>query len=191
MSEIRFSSVWKSFEEQQVLGDFTLEVKPGEIVGLMGASGCGKTTVLNLAAGLIKPDGGSVTDLGTKRLTYLFAENRLILHKSGVANLLNVMKTPDESQAMKILKSLGLDGEALKRPVRELSFGMARRVAIARAMAHDGEVILYDEPVYGLDGETRRLVIERLKEHLMGKTGIVVTHEEDVASALCHRVLRL
>ncbi|MBE5780232.1 MAG: ATP-binding cassette domain-containing protein [Clostridiales bacterium] len=190
MTMIRFTDVTKAFEGREVLKSLNLTVAPGEIVVLMGPSGCGKTTVLNIAAGILKPDGGTVTDLSQKRMTYLFAENRLIPHIGAVANLLAVMKEQNEKRAREILLSLELDEDAFTRPVSELSFGMARRVAIARAMAHDGEIVLYDEPVYGLDETTRKMVIHRMKDHLKGKTGIIVTHEEDVAASLGDRIIQ-
>ena len=101
------------------------------------------------------------------------------------------MPHPDLARAREILDSLGIQGDAGLRPVKELSFGMARRVAIARAIAHDGDVMLYDEPVYGLDEKNRAVVLSRLKEHLRGKTGVLVTHEADVAQALCQRVIAM
>ena len=191
MMGIALQGIEKSFGGNKVLHGFDLAVRDGEMVALMGPSGCGKTTVLNLLSGILTPDGGEVLGMEGKRITYLFAENRLILHKGAEANLLAAMPHPDLARAREILDSLGIQGDAGLRPVKELSFGMAHRVAIARAIAHDGDVMLYDEPVYGLDEKNRAVVLSRLKEHLRGKTGVLVTHEADVAQALCQRVIAM
>jgi NitT/TauT family transport system ATP-binding protein len=191
MMGLKLEGIEKSFGGNRVLKAFHLTVSPGELVALMGPSGCGKTTVLNILSGIIAPDRGQIMGTQGKRITYLFAENRLILHKGAEANLLAAMVHPDMARAREILRSLGIEGDAASRPIRELSFGMARRVAIARAMAHDGEIVLYDEPVYGLDEKTRAMVLSRLQEHLAGKTGVLVTHEADVAQALCQRVVAM
>ena len=156
MMGIALQGIEKSFGGNKVLHGFDLAVRDGEMVALMGPSGCGKTTVLNLLSGILTPDGGEVLGMEGKRITYLFAENRLILHKGAEANLLAAMPHPDLARAREILDSLGIQGDAGLRPVKELSFGMARRVAIARA-----------------------------------KTGVLVTHEADVAQALCQRVIAM
>ena len=191
MMGIALQGIEKSFGGNKVMHGFDLAVRDGEMVALMGPSGCGKTTVLNLLSGILTPDGGEVLGMEGKRITYLFAENRLILHKGAEANLLAAMPHPDLARAREILDSLGIQGDAGLRPVKELSFGMARRVAIARAIVNNPDIILADEPTGALDTETSVQVMEILKEISKNRLIIMVTHNPDLAQRYSTRIVRM
>ncbi|MDL2225106.1 ATP-binding cassette domain-containing protein [Eubacteriales bacterium OttesenSCG-928-M02] len=191
MNGINVQNVSITLGDTPVLRNFSLSVAEGEMIALMGPSGSGKTTLLNCLSRILVPDTGSILGMERPRITYLFAENRLIPHLSGIKNLRLAMESPSDDVAMDILNRLGFTPQEARRQVSQLSFGMARRVAVGRAIAHNGNVYLLDEPVYGLDAATHNLVITELKSFLSGKTGILVTHEADVAQRLASRILTM
>lgn len=185
---IRLNDVNKSFDGRPVLRDFSLSIADGERVCLKGVSGCGKTTVLRLIAGLEQPDSGTVQIIGEPKLSVIFQEDRLLPWKTALDNI--TVAGADEATALRLLEQLGLGGEEHKLP-RELSGGMRRRVAIARALANPGELFLLDEPVQGLDDGTAGQVLEVMHRELEGRTVILVSHDDDEISALAQRVIEL
>ena len=190
MEKLIVSNLTHAFGSQIVLEGISFTVNEGELIAITGPSGVGKTTLLNLITGLIPIQDGSIL----RRFecpTYLFAENRLIMHKNALINVALAHTDRSQSYARELLKQLGLEGEDVLKPVGELSFGMARRVAIARAMAHAGDFLILDEPIYGLDAATQQMVVDALKGYLFGKTGIIVTHEQKLSKVLCNREVTL
>ncbi len=185
---IALSSVNKSFDGRQVLCDFSLTVSAGERVCLKGVSGCGKTTVLRLLAGLEQPGSGSVVISAQPRLSVVFQENRLLPWKSALVNITAAGAVKET--ALRSLELLGLGGEEHKLP-SELSGGMRRRVAVARALANPGDLFLLDEPIQGLDDGTAGRVLEVMAKELEGRTVVLVSHNEDEISALAQRVIEL
>jgi len=171
----------KAFEGKQVLRDFFWRFEPGVHYGLMGPSGCGKTTLLNLLMGLLKPDSGEVK--GQAKLSAVFQEDRLLEHMTAIGNIRLVRSLP-EADIKAMLLSLGLAEESLSQPVSEFSGGMKRRVALARALLADYDVLLMDEPYKGLDEDTRRQVQEVVRQHTRNKTVILVTHDPSEAGGL-------
>jgi len=185
---IKLEGISKKFDGRPVLRDFSLTVKEGERVCLMGVSGCGKTTVLRLLAELEQPDGGSVEIAGEPRLSVVFQENRLLPWKTALENV--TLAGADAQPALDFLERLGLGGEEHKLP-GELSGGMRRRVSIARALANPGELFLLDEPIQGLDDGTAGRVLEVMARELEGRTVVLVSHDEDEIAALAQRVVEL
>jgi NitT/TauT family transport system ATP-binding protein len=178
------------------LRDITLDVAPGEFVCLVGASGCGKTTLLNLIAGLDKPAAGSVEVRGRRAL--LFQEAALFPWLTAAGNVELALKLagfPRQSRADEARRLLGmvrLEGFTDKRP-HELSGGMRQRVALARAFAQRADVLLMDEPFGSLDAMTRDLLhdeLERLWQHA-GFSVVFVTHDVREAVRLGDRVVVL
>lgn len=173
---IEFRGVSKSFDGKQVLRDLDWRIAPGEQWQVCGASGIGKTTLLRLLMGLAKPDVGSIT--GTEKLRFLpvFQEDRLVEHWSAVGNVSLVCA--DAARVRTILCALLPEG-AIDQPVRTLSGGMRRRVALARALAAEGDVLVLDEPFAGLDAETERRAAEVIAAYRAGRTLVLVSHSSE------------
>lgn len=185
---IELKAVCKEYDGRRVLDDFSLTIADGERVCLRGVSGCGKTTVLRLLAGLEQPDRGEVIISGQPRLSAVFQENRLLPWKSALDNI--TLIGAERETALDYLERLGLAGEEHKLP-GELSGGMRRRVAIARALANPGELFLLDEPIQGLDDGTAGRVLEVMAQALEGRTVVLVTHDNEEAAALAQRVVEM
>ena len=188
MNDIELKNVSKSFGERQVWDAFSCTFKAGEITCIEGASGCGKTTLLRLIAGIEQPDNGTVTGV-PERIAFVFQEDCLCEDFSARSNLRFVCgssKTKAELSAH--LKELGLDAGS-HQPVRTFSGGMKRRVAIARAICYDADCILLDEPFQGLDAELKQSVMDYVLRYTKGKTVICVTHDHSEAEYLGGRTI--
>ena len=151
---------------------------------MTGASGLGKTTLLRVIAGLAEPDAGTMEGAEGQAIGMAWQEDRLLLALSPLRNLAfasDGSRSLDQLRAL--LVELGL-GEALDQPCRELSGGMRRRVALARALAVRAGLVLLDEPFQGLDPETRAEVMALCRRELEGRTALIVSHEADTAVGL-------
>lgn len=166
----------KSFGNKRVLTDFSHGFERGSRTCIMGVSGGGKTTLLNILMGLIKPDSGEIIN-APKKISAVFQEDRLCEPYSAVKNILAVTgKLVNNEKIIAILDDLGLSGSE-HIAVKSLSGGMRRRVALARALLAESEMVILDEPFKGLDEETRERVIAVLLRNLNGRTLIVATHD--------------
>ena len=192
MDKIVVSGVTKRFQEKTVLFNLSLEIEKQSVFCLMGPSGCGKTTLLRILAGLEKADEGNVEGIDLKRISFVFQEDRLIDHLSALSNAILPLSADANAKraGMEALRCLGLQGEEKKR-AKSLSGGMARRVAIARAMLQDADIVFMDEPFKGLDKENREKAIGFVKQYAKGKTLIVVTHSATEAEMLGGKVFEL
>lgn len=172
------------FEEKVIFDRFSLELPTCGIICVTGASGRGKTTLLRLIAGLVSPDSGEIIN-APKKPSFMFQEDRLLPWFSVAANIKAVCS---EQAALSWLSAVELSGDAAHMP-SEMSGGMRRRVALARALAYDGDFLLLDEPFTGLDRDlTKRmaaLVVAR------GLPCLAVTHSESEADLLGGRVIAL
>lgn len=188
--DLVISHVYKDFGRGPVLRDVSLTVRQGETVCLMGPSGLGKTTLLRCVAGLERPESGSVTGV-PERLGYVFQEDRLCGVFSAVANVrLATGRTLPEAEILRHLEELGLAGSA-RRPVSQLSGGMRRRVAIARAVCAGPQLLLLDEAFKGLDDQCRRDTVAYIRRHTPGASLLCVTHDPEEAALLGGRCLDL
>lgn len=190
---LQFRNVAKSFAGKPVVAGFSCELRQGEVIALLGPSGCGKTTILNLAAGLAKPDGGTIA-LHSERIAYIFQEPRLIPWRTVADNIRLVLQTADKAAADRLiretLQTVNLE-QAENRYPRQLSGGMKQRVSIARAMALRPEVILMDEPFSALDVALKHELMEDMIR-LIGEREIgvmYVTHDPEEAARMADRVL--
>jgi len=187
--KVKFEHVDKAFGDKIILRDFTLTLPKSGIVALMGPSGQGKTTILRLIAGLAKPDSGKVT-AEYERLTVVFQEDRLLDGVTARGNILAVLDRKQEALAQTWLDRMGLGGEEDILPA-EMSGGMRRRLAIARAMAYGGDLVLLDEPFAGLDEVTRTQIYPHIFQREPNRLTVLVTHDRQEAERLADRVIVL
>ena len=178
-----------SYGSQQVLKDCSLRVEAGSRVALMGPSGCGKTSLINVIAGLLTPDSGKVSVNG--KVSYVFQEPALFPWLTAVDNINVVLSDGPETlpRAEQLLEAVGLSDCRDKYP-HQLSGGQKQRIAICRALAYGGDILLLDEPLKGLDADTRDQVSALLRQEWAGKTLLLVTHDPSEAQSLCDRVYR-
>ena len=183
----------------RAIGGVNLEVRDREFFGIIGPTGCGKTTLLHIIAGLEKPTQGTVEFVGEKRtqsmVSMVFQESALMPWRTVEENVpLGAEFRQEEPSVYKRVSRFFLEVVKLldfagARP-HELSGGMKQKVAIARALANDPEVVLMDEPFASLDAQTRLLMREELLRiwERDKKTVILVTHNLDEAVMLCDRI---
>jgi len=187
-------SIVKRFGEQTVLKDVTFKANEKEIFGLLGPSGAGKTTIINILTNQLEADGGSHS-IGTDML-----EIGLMLDSDGLFVRLNCLENLNvfaevygvpRKKSLEALKSVGLE-DAVKKPVNDLSKGMRQRLALARAILHEPKVLFLDEPTSGLDPSTARGIhslIQGLCDN--GATVFLTTHNMGEAVSLCSHVALL
>lgn len=186
MEPIRVEHVYKSFSENAVLSDFSAEFPAGTFTAVMGRSGGGKTTLLNLILGFLTPDEGRITGVPEK-IAAVFQEDRLCEDFSVRTNIrMAVPGDVTEDEILTVLRKLRME-EAAEQKVKELSGGMKRRVAIARAVLAKSDLLILDEPLKGLDEDTKKEAMKLLKKEK--KTVIMVTHDRAEAEALGDRIL--
>lgn len=176
-----------SYGGQPVLKNCSLRVESGSRVALMGPSGCGKTSLINVIAGLLTPDAGTAAVQG--KVSYVFQEPALFPWLTAAENINVVLSDSPTTlpRARELLDAVGLADCADKYP-HQLSGGQKQRVAICRALAYGGDLLLLDEPLKGLDPETRRQVVSLILREWQDKTLLLVTHDLQEAQSLCHRV---
>lgn len=189
----------KAFDRKTIFKDFNLEVKSGEFIGIVGKSGQGKTTLLNIIGTLEEADSGIIKILGKdihkkkmKRLllrdqlgfifqNYALIDNASVNENLEIALKHKKMKKTQKNDAMSfVLKEVGLVDYG-KEKVHTLSGGEQQRVAVARLLLKDPSLILADEPTGSLDIENRNIIVSLFQKlHKQGKTIIMVTHDKDL-----------
>ena len=181
---LEVSRLKKSYGDRVVLDGFSHTFPGGRITAVEGKSGCGKTTLLRLIAGLERPDGGAIRGVPDGGLSMMFQEDRLPPQLTAAGCLRTVLKkTPERDDRIDAaLAALGLS-DAPNQPVREFSGGMRRRVALARALLYPSPLVLLDEPFKGLDAATRRAAVDFARPLLAGRTVLLVTHDPEDADA--------
>lgn len=196
-----------TFDGTPVLDDVALSIESGDVIALVGGSGTGKSTLLRVIAGLLVPDTGRVvldgrdlTDVPTHRrgIGMVFQDNQLFPHLTVAENVAFGIKmaggdrAAQRSQATQSLRDVGLAGFE-ERLVTELSGGEAKRVALARTLATEPQVVLLDEPLTGLDRELHDELMHDLATRLRrtDATAILVTHDHAEADAIADRTVEL
>jgi len=200
-ASVRLTEVSKVYGQGRsallALDKVSLSVAPGEFVCIIGASGCGKSTLLSLVAGLDSPTSGRIDTAGQK-VTLMFQEPALFPWLTAAKNVelalraRGVPKAQRRTQTQELLETVHLGDFGDKRP-HELSGGMRQRVAMARALSQDADVLLMDEPFGALDAMTRDLLHEELERICAERTMTVlfVTHNVREAARLGDRVVLL
>ena len=176
-----------SYADKAVLQDFSLSLPLTGVTALRGPSGCGKTTLLRVIAGLERPQSGKILGISPQETGFLFQENRLFPWRTVQQHLTDVMPRPDSVKARELLTLVELEGEEALYPA-QLSGGMGRRLALARALALESKLLLLDEPFSGVDPDRAERILARLKAS--GRAILLVSHEERVLS-MTDRVVEL
>ncbi len=210
---IKIEDLQKSFDGHDVLKGISFEVGKGEVFALVGGSGGGKSVLLKHVAGLMKPDRGSVTVDGMEiatagqealqafreRLGFLFQGGALFDSLSVFENVAFPLKEKSKlsrnvirEKVLMELENVGLSGSEHRYP-SQISGGMVKRAALARALVEDPEIMLFDEPTTGLDPVTGQSILNLIDSchQRLSFTGIIVTHEIPKVFAIVDRVVML
>ena len=202
---LELKDIVKSFGETEVLKGVSLAIEEGEFVTFLGSSGCGKTTILRIVAGLEYPDGGSVLiegknveNLGPEKrnVNMVFQNYALFPHMNVEQNIGYGLKikggAKDEikKRVKEMLRLVQLEGFESRKP-SAMSGGQRQRVAIARALVNDPDILLADEPTGALDTATSVQIMDILKEISKDKLILMVTHNPELAETYANRIVRL
>ncbi len=180
---MKITDLTLSYEDNIVLEDFSMETGKG-ITCIMSKNGGGKTTLLRYIAGLIKADKGTIVN-GPDKPSMCFQEDRLFKELSVLENVMAVNENKDDSK--RILTSLGLE-EKINSKIDELSGGMKRRAAIARAIAYGGDMLLMDEPFKGIDEENMEKVYSLILS--LDIPVIITTHSPEEVKRLNAKLIK-
>lgn len=194
MSLLEINNLKKSFDGLEVLKDISLQVRQGEVLGIIGPSGSGKSTLLRCATGLETPDSGEIHYEGTFGL--VFQNFNLFPHYSVIKNItdapIKVQKRDKEevfAEARALLAKMGLSDKEEAYPY-QLSGGQQQRISIARALAMNPDILFFDEPTSALDpeltGEILKVIRDLAAEHM---TMVIVTHEMNFARNVADQII--
>ena len=212
---LELKNITKSFGDNRVLKGFNLQLFEGENLTIMGKSGSGKSVMVKCLVGLLKPDGGSIsirgediTKLGQKELDILRTEIGFLFQGSALYDSMTVRENLEfplrrhrdkvessadtEALVLEALENVGL-AKTIDLMPAELSGGMQRRVALARALILKPKILMYDEPTTGLDPITSKEIIELLRsiQEKYKTSSIIITHDVDCARVISNRMILL
>lgn len=191
MKTISIEHLSKAYGSQSVLKDVCFSATEEQITCIMAPSGVGKTTLLRILLGLERADSGTVSLPRDCRWSVVFQEDRLLEQLDAMDNLRFVLGNEfDRAAAEALLEELGLV-EYEKKPIRDFSGGMKRRLALARALLAPSDALALDEPFTGLDEENRAKAIACVRKLTREKPVLIVTHNEDDVAGLNARFIRL
>jgi len=203
--KLEISNLSKVFNRQEVLHDLNFSVYNGEFLSILGPSGCGKTTILRILIGLLAPSSGRILKDGIditgapaskRNMGIVFQNYALFQNMNVLGNVEYALKFNREYKsrsreiAENIIEQVGLKEHIYKKPYK-LSGGQQQRVAIARTLALNPEIILFDEPMSALDAATRLLLRDEIKhiQKQFNSTMIYITHDQEEAFALSDRIM--
>ena len=203
---LELRDIYKIYESVNALSNINLKVKKGDWIAIMGSSGSGKTTMMNIIGCMDRPSNGQVlidgvdiskesqknlTNIRREKIGLIFQQFHLISYLTALENVMVAQyyhSMIDEKEALEALKKVGL-GDRAKHLPSQLSGGEQQRVCIARALINNPEIILADEPTGNLDEANEIMVIEILKQlHKEGATIIVVTHDPEVGDEAMRKI---
>ena len=185
---IEFANVNFSYENKPVLNNFNLNVADGQKVCLFGESGCGKSTIIDLAVGILKPDSGLVT--APNKCSVVFQNDRLLPWYSVIKNVTLPLKNAETDFAENLLCEMGLK-EYINADISTLSGGMKRRVAIARALLYSGDVLFLDEAFNGIDEENKIKIIGLINRYFKNRSILMVSHIKQDAELMGPKIIEL
>ena len=201
---IKISSVCKKYGKHTILDNISINIHPGECVGIIGANGSGKTTLLSIIAGFLKPESGSISindkklsfssDILRGYISYVPQENPLMEELSALDNLrlwytgasLNLEEELDHG----ILKTLGIS-DFLNKRVSRLSGGMKKRLSIGIALADNPSLLIMDEPSAALDLECKKLIRDYIKSFTRNSGSVLLVSHDEPELSICDKLFLL
>lgn len=199
--EIKVNHVTKTIKDNMILNDINLEMESGKIYGFVGINGSGKTMLMRMIAGLIRPTEGTVSVDGKelhKEISFppdmgiIIEKPELLNHLTGLENLkllAGIKKKVTEEQMKGFLKQFGLDPND-KRPLRKYSLGMKQKIGIIQAIMEDPQLLIVDEPFNALDEGTVELLRKLFDEYRQqGKLIIMTSHHSEDIELLCDEII--
>ncbi len=184
--KIQLNNLCKAYGDKVIFENYTRTLNFDGILIIQGKSGLGKTTLMRLIAGLEKADKGEIIN-SAEKISFMFQEDRLIPFVTVFKNLTAVC---DEEKALRYLSLMGLENEKDNSPTA-LSGGMRRRVALARALCFDSELVILDEPFKGLDKKLKAEICEIIKEESKKRAFIIVSHDSEDAEILGAKIVEI
>lgn len=205
MEKLQLLDLVKHYKNKHAVNGISIDINKGDVLGLLGENGAGKSTTLSMIATLIKPDGGDIVldgesivkkpDVMKAKMGYVPQDIALYPMLTGYENLrfwgklYHLNRKQLESAIANVQEIIGLDDEVLRRKVSEYSGGMKRRVNIGAALLHDPEIVVMDEPTVGIDVISRNQIIDTISElNRKGKTIIYTGHYMPEIEKLCNRI---
>ena len=189
---ITLTSVTKAFGPLVVLRDLSLTLAPGSVTAVLGPNGSGKTTLGRLLLGLDAPTSGTIAGGSGLRGSAVFQDNRLCEQLTAVGNVRLVLpRSVTRTEMADELRAVGLADESLRKPVRSLSGGQRRRVAIVRGVLAPSDLVVLDEPFTGLDTDAKAATLDWVRARLVGRTALLITHDPAEAEYFGATVVRL
>lgn len=203
--KLRVTNLSKTFDTKEAVKSVSFDVEEGEFLSILGPSGCGKTTLLRMLIGLIKPTSGTIYKDGvditnvvpsSRKMGFVFQNYALFENMTVLQNVEYALKIKSETRpfaketALKLIEKMGLLEHINKKPY-SLSGGQQQRVAIARTLALNPDIILFDEPMSALDVATRLSLRKELKDiqKEFNTTMIYITHDQEEAFAMSDKIL--
>lgn len=184
--KIAINNLTKKYNNKTVFDNYSKVLEFDNILLIKGESGLGKTTLMKTIAGLEKADSGDI-HIPVNKISFMFQEDRLIPFVSILKNLTAVC---DKEKALYYLGLMGLENEKDNAPL-SLSGGMRRRVALARALCFDSELVILDEPFKGLDEELKANICEIIKRESKNRDFIIISHDNQDAELLNAKIIEL
>lgn len=184
--KIQLNNLCKAYGDKVIFENYNRTINFNGTLLIQGKSGLGKTTLMRIIAGLEKADKGEIIN-SAERISFMFQEDRLIPFVTVLKNLTAVCS---EEKALKYLKLMGLENEKDNSP-SALSGGMRRRVALARALCFDSELVIFDEPFKGLDEKLKGEICEIIKNESKNRDFIIISHDSEDAELLNAEMIEL